>query len=57
MYGQHLEPPKGSATDNPATGASGDDTDAGDQRLYPISSVISFDDLAIYRIGGGTLVL
>ena len=57
MYGQHLEPPKGSATDNPATGASGDDTDAGDQRLYPISSVISFDDLAIYRIGGGTPVL
>lgn len=47
MYGQYLEPPKS------MTAVSLGGEELSDFRLSPISTVINFGDLTIYRIGGG----
>ena len=51
MYGQVLKPPSGFTQSGP----TGEDVaDQYDMRLSPISTVIKFSDITIYRIGGGT---
>ncbi len=48
MYGHHIVPPPGVSS----TGG-GDDSEATDVHLAPLSAAINIDDLTIYRIGGG----
>lgn len=47
MYGQKLDPPPGE------TSVTIGGEDFSDLTLSPSSTVIGFDDLTIYRIGGG----
>lgn len=52
MYGQVLKPPSGFTQSGP----TGEDVaDQYDMRLSPISTVIKFSDITIYRIGGGAM--
>ena len=50
MYGQHITPPPGLSTALPGFEEL---TELSDTRLNPLSTTIGFEDLTIYRIGGG----
>lgn len=55
MYGQHIAPPNGDTSGG--GGAADEALDLAGTALSPLSTVISFDDLSIYRIGGGAFDL
>ena len=53
MYGQVLKAPSGFIAQSGPAGVGDDISDQYDVRLSPISTVIKFSDITIYRIGGG----
>ena len=57
MYGQVLKAPSGFIAQSGPAGVGDDISDQYDVRLSPISTVIKFSDITIYRIGGGTYPL
>ena len=56
MYGTRLSPPSGLVQEQGAPGNTSEESEfSTDSRLSPLSSTIGFDDLTIYRIGGGAI--
>ena len=53
MYGQVLKAPSGFIAQSGPAGVGDDISDQYAVRLSPISTVIKFSDITIYRIGGG----
>ena len=57
MYGSHLEPPPGALPSKRKAlqGVGEELVDLSElEKLAPTSTTVSFNDLTIYRIGGGT---
>ncbi|KAL5490182.1 CLP1 [Sanghuangporus weigelae] len=56
MYGTHISPPPGLVQRQGAPGNTTEESEFNtDSRLSPLSTTINFNDLTIYRIGGGAI--